>query len=123
MMQRQQFAFSDTGTEVQTSVPFFGEILQYRWVLQSGDTGGNLEISLHPALDEDTGLGWTIASHGLQPQLVKALRQPAQASDGLDTGVDFYVPVVAAGDRIRAVRTATAAGAIVGRLYLWSRAC
>jgi hypothetical protein len=64
-----------------------------------------------------------IASHGLQPQLVKALRQPAQASDGLDTGVDFYVPVVAAGDRIRAVRTATAAGAIVGRLYLWSRAC
>jgi hypothetical protein len=123
MTARSVFQFSDTGTEAQTSVPFFGEILQYRWVLQSGDTGGNLEISLNPALDGDTGLGWTIASHGLQPQLVKALRQPAQASDGLDTGVDFYVPVVAAGDRVRVVRAATAAGAVVARLYLWTRTC
>jgi hypothetical protein len=123
MMQRLQFAFSDTGTQIEDSLPVMGAILQYRWVLASGDTGGSLEISLHPELDDDTGSGWVIASHGLQPQLVKALRQPARASDGLDTGVDFYVPVVAAGDRLRVKRIATAAGAIVGKLYLWSRAC
>jgi hypothetical protein len=119
MLSRQLFQFSDTGTQSDTGPHFMGAILQYRWVHVSGDTGGTIEITLMPRTG-DTGDGWVIASHGLlAPQQSKALRQPAHASDGFDTGVDAYVPVVAAGDRLRVKRTATAAGAIVGRMYVW----
>lgn len=120
MYQRQLFQFTDTGTQTIVGPSFHGEILQYRWALASGDTGGSLEIS-HDIDQADTGQGWVIASHGLQPQLVKALRQPAHAGDGFDTGVDRYVPIVSAGGRLRVKRTNTAAGAVVGRLYVWAK--
>jgi hypothetical protein len=123
MMQRQLFTFSDTGTQSDTGPHFFGEIKQYRWVHVSGDTGGSVEITLMPRTG-DTGDGWVIANHGLlAPQQSKALRQPQHGSDGAadpsDTGAAFGVPIVAAGDRLRVTRIASAAGAIVGRLYVW----
>lgn len=124
MYRRHLFQFSDTGTETLVGSPFSGEVLQYRYVRQSGDTGGNIEIALD--IDQsDTGMGWLIASHGLQPQLVKALRQPQHGADGApdpaDTGAAFGVPIVSNGDRLRVRRTATAVGAMVGRLYVWTR--
>jgi hypothetical protein len=119
MMQRQFFDFTDTGTQALTGPNFSGQIEQYRWVNVSGDTGGTLEIGLYPRAG-DTGDGFVFASHGLVPQLTKAPRQPMHGSDGsqLDTGADLSDVIVAAGDRLRAVKTGASG---VGRLYVWTR--
>jgi len=110
MMQRQHFSFSDTGTEGDTGMPVFGRIRQLRWVLQSGDTGGNLQVGLHPALD--TGLGFLIFNEGLQPQMT---RIPIH----FDTGTGLSTPVIAVGDKLRVKRIATATGTVVGQLWVW----
>jgi hypothetical protein len=119
MMQRHQFAFSDTGTQVQTGVPFFGAVFQMRWVHGSGDTGGAIEVALLPDA-EDTGAGFVILACGLTPAgFLKSPVQPTHQPDGLDTGTIMEVPYVASGDRLQARRTATGpAGA--GRLYVWT---
>lgn len=120
MYQRQFFNLTTSGAASagDTGPSFMGELLQMRWVHQSGDTGGSVEITALP-VHGDTGQGWVIYSGGLTPQFTKALRQPAHASDGFDTGVDEYVPVVAAGDRLRVKMTAPAAKH--GHLYIWSK--
>jgi len=121
MMQRQLFDFTDTGTQAINGPNFSGSVEQYRWVSTGGDTGGTLELSLQPR-QADTGDGFVFASHGLAPQLTKAPRQPQHGSDGAadpaDTGAAFGVPVVAAGDRLRAVKTGATG---TGRLYIWTR--
>lgn len=117
MMQRQLFDFTDTGFQAISGPNFSGKIQQYRWVSVAGDTGGALELSLQPR-QVDTGDGWVIASHALVPQLTKAPRQPMHRTDGsqLDTGADLSDVVVAAGDRLRAVKTGATG---TGRLYVW----
>lgn len=121
MMQRQLFDFTDTGFQAINGPNFSGQVMQYRWVSVAGDTGGALELSLQPR-QSDTGDGFVFASHALTPQFTKAPRQPQHGSDGAadpaDTGAAFGVPVVAAGDRIRAVKTGATG---TGRLYVWSK--
>jgi hypothetical protein len=122
MMQRQLFAFSDTGTEVQVGVPFFGEIHQLRWARAGGDSGGAIEVALLPD-GEDTGLGFVILSCGLTPAgFLKSPVEPTHQPDGLDTGTMLEVPYVGAGDRLQVKRTATGPAG-TGRLYAWVRVC
>lgn len=120
MFQRQTFNLTAGGaaTVGDTGPSFMGEILQMRWTNLSGDTGGSIAISIHPN-QNDTGDGWEIYNGGISPQFTKALRQPAHGPDGTDTGVDAYVPVVAAGDRLRVRMTAAAAKS--GRLHIWTK--
>ena len=121
MYHRQFFDFTDTGTQALTGPNFNGSVEQYRWVSTGGDTGGSLAIGLYP-LSGDTGDGFVFASHSLTPQFTKAPRQPQHGSDGAadpaDTGAAFGVPIVAAGDRLRAVKTGATG---TGRLYVWTK--
>jgi hypothetical protein len=112
MMQRQAFHFADTGTEGDSGPPIFGTIRHVRWILESGDTGGSLQIGLHPALASDTGLGFLVINEGLQPQMT---RVPIH----FDTGTGLSTAIIGVGDRLRVKRIASALGAIVGRVYVW----
>lgn len=120
MMQRQLFDFTDTGTQAINGPNFSGSVEQYRWVSVAGDTGGTLELSLQPR-QADTGDGFVFASHGLTPQFTKAPRMPTHDVSGdadmTDTGTPASPsPIVASGDRIRAVKTGATG---TGRLYVW----
>lgn len=119
MMQRQLFDFTDTGFQAINGPNFSGRIEQYRWVSVAGDTGGALELGLYPRAN-DTGDGFLFASHALTPQITKVPRQASHNASGvaIDTGDDFSVPIVASGDRIRAVKTGATG---TGRLYVWTR--
>ena len=121
MMQRQLFDFTDTGFQAINGPNFSGSVEQYRWVSLAGDTGGTLQIGLYPRAG-DTGDGFLFASHGLQPQLTKAPRQPTHDASGDvdgDTGAPTNVAcIVSAGDRLRAVKTGATG---TGRLYVWTR--
>lgn len=111
---------TDTGAGGDTGPSFFGAIQQMRWVPTTGDTGGDLLLALLP-IAGDTGGGYVFYSDNdcLGSAFTKVPLQPGHASDGFDTGVDQYFPIVAAGDRIRA--KATPGGtAIVGDLYIWT---
>jgi hypothetical protein len=116
----------DTGTGLNggdTGPVFFGEIMQMRWNpdgAAGGDTGGDLFLSLIDALGDTAG-GWLFYSDNdcLGSQFTKVPLQPGHASDGFDTGVDQYHPIVSAGQRIRAK---TAAGVdFAGKLHIWTK--
>lgn len=115
--QRQTFVLGDTGTQVDTGIPFSGTLEQVRWLNTSGDTGGTLELVLMQR-SGDTGDGFLFANHGLTPQFTKSYVIPTHHSDGLDTGAAQETKVTAAGDRLRVKKTG-ATGA--GRLYVWSK--
>ena len=122
-MQRQLFnisggssPFSDTGPS------FHGAILQMRWYPTTADTGGDLAIDLMPSADiADTGQAYTFYDDNdcLGVAFTKVPTQPAHQADGLDTGADLNVPIIAAGDRLR-IRITPGGAAVAGKLYVWS---
>lgn len=130
MIQRQLFnlatsvgvARGDTGPSMQ------GAIMQLRWYPDAADTGqdATLQVGIM-SIAGDTGPGWLFynASHNLGAQFTKAPMQPQHGADGAadpsDTGAAFGIPIVAAGDRLRAKIIPADTGVIVaGRLWIWT---
>lgn len=112
---------TDTGTWGDTGKVFTGEVMQMHWNPDTADTGGDLSLALLPK-ENDTGDGFIFYNDNdcLGANFVKVPLQPGHASDGTDTGVDEYFPVVSAGDRLR-VKVTPGGAAVVGRLYVWTR--
>ena len=122
MMQRQLFNIStDTGVWTDSGPSFSGEILQARYEVITGDTGGDLAIWLQQA-NGDTGNGIVVATHAnLNTDFVRCWRQPVHSTAGaVDTGADQTVPIVAAGDHLR-VKVTPGGAAVAGKLYIWTR--
>ena len=111
---------TDTGTHGDTGQPFMGSIAQMRWAPQTGDTGGDLLIALLPKAG-DTGEGFVFFNDNdcLGAGFNKVPLQPGHASDGFDTGVDQYHPIVGAGDRLR-IKVTPGGAAVIGTLYVWT---
>ena len=121
MISRQRFAINtDTGTQGDTGPVFMGSIVQMRWAPATGDTGGDLLMALLP-IAGDTGEGFVFFNDNdcLGSGFNRVPLQPAQGSDGLDTGVDQYHPIVGAGDRLR-IKVTPGGAAVVGNLYVWT---
>jgi hypothetical protein len=122
MLSRQKYDVStDTGVWTDTGPAFSGGVVQMRWEPVTGDTGGDLQISLLSELGADTGNGIIVYDDNdcLGADFMKVPMQPAHGPDGSDTGVDDYAPIVAAGDRLR-VKVTPGGAAVVGRLYIWT---
>jgi hypothetical protein len=125
-MQRSYFPVVVTGgvAYAANTVPINGEVKQFRWH-HATDTGqvATIEVAVLPD-QSDTGLGWQIyarASANVATPFVVAPRQPAHDALGLDTGVDEYVPIAMAGDRLRVKVTPADTGVVIdGKLYIWS---
>lgn len=103
--------------------PIQGEIKQLRWH-HAVDTGQIAVIELAVLPDQaDTGLGWQVyarASANVAAAFVVAPRQAAHDHLGLDTGVDFYVPIALAGDRLGLRVTPADTGVVIdAKLYIW----
>lgn len=119
-MQRLNFNINtDTGTQGDTGPNIHGAIMQMRWSPTTGDTGGDLQLALLPK-SGDTGDGFVFYQDNdcLGANFTRVPRQPGHSSDGTDTGVDEYHPIVAAGDRIR-VKVTPGGASVAGRLYVW----
>src|SRR5688572_24932582 len=98
MITRQRFNINtDTGTAGDTGPNFSGEIMQMAWVPTTGDTGADLYVALLPVDTTDTAGGLTIHNKAdcLGASFVRKPVIPGFTSDGFDTGVDDYFPVVA----------------------------
>jgi hypothetical protein len=124
MITRQHYEVNtDTGTWGDTGPPAHGAVLQMRWYPTTGDTGADLQITLMPKAG-DTGHGWFVYNDNdvMGTQFVKCPSQPQHSSAGAalpaDTGAQFGVPIVLAGDRPR-VKVIPGGAAVVGDLYLW----
>ena len=124
-MQRHTFQIdTDTGTQGDTGVPFYGAVLQMRWNPTTVDTGADLQVGMKPRTG-DTGDGWLFYDDNdvLGTDFVRAPRQPQHGSDGAvdpaDTGAAFGVPVYGAGDRLR-VKVIPGGAACAGTLYIWT---
>ena len=111
---------TDTGTWTDTGW-LSGQLEQIAWKPTTGDTGADLALYLLPTVG-DTGDGIEIYNNNdcLGADFVQAPRQPAHDAAGLDTGVDQYVPIVGAGDRLR-VKVTPGGAAVAGTLYVWSK--
>ena len=121
MISRQRFAINtDTGSQGDTGPVFMGSIVQMRWAPATGDTGGDLLMALLPKAG-DTGEGFVFFNDNdcLGAGFNRVPLQPAHASDGFDTGVDQYHPIVGAGDRLR-IKVTPGGAAVVGNLYIWT---
>lgn len=122
MITRQRFNINtDTGTAGDTGPNFSGEIMQMAWVPTTGDTGADLYVALLPVDTTDTAGGLTVYNDAdcLGSSFLRKPVIPGFTSDGLDTGVDDYFPVVAAGDRLR-IKVTPAGAAVVGTLFVWT---
>jgi len=122
MISRQRFNVNtQSGVWTDTGPAFMGGIMQMRWDPSTPDTGADLELSLLSEDASDTGNGIVFYSDNdcLGADFMKVPLQPGHASDGTDTGVDQYFPIVSAGDRIR-VRVTPGGAAVVGTLHLWT---
>ena len=121
---RQRFAFSDTGTQIDTGPPFVGEIMQVRWNPTS-DTGAALQLGLYPK-EGDTGDGWLFIDDtgGLRANFIIAPRQHIAFLDGSNASDTGRAPIVSAGDRLRAKVSAqgTSTTVVSGTLYVWMKA-
>ena len=109
---------TDTGTFSDTGPYFYGGIMQMRWVPQTPDTGADLDVSL---LSKEGDSGWTFYSDNdcLGAEFTRVPMQPVHGYSGTDTGSNGRVPIVGAGDRIRATVTPGGA-AVIGDLYIWT---
>jgi hypothetical protein len=121
-VQRQRFNIStDTGSVTDTGPAFSGAIQQVRWEATTGDTGADLQISLLTQPAGDTGNGWIFFEDNdcLGSDFTRVPLQTSHGPDGLDTGVDQYSPIVAAGDRLR-VKVTPGGAAVAGTLFVWT---
>ena len=121
-MHRQFFAIdTDTGTQTDSGPSFHGAVYQTRWEVTTVDTGADLAIYLQQR-PGDTGNGVLVVSDNdvLGTDFVRAYRHPVHntAGNAIDTGDDFAVPVVSAGEHLR-VKVTPGGAAVVGRLYVW----
>jgi hypothetical protein len=118
---RQRFdVATDTGSWTDTGPSFTGAIMQMAWNPVTGDTGGDLQVSLVPVQGGDTGESWHLLDDNdcLGADFIKAPRQRTHGFDGTpDTGI--AVPFVAHGDRLR-VKVTPGGAAVVGQLYVWT---
>jgi len=122
MLTRQRFDVSTgSGVWTDTGPPFTGAVQQMRWDAITGDTGGDLQLSLLSEGAADTGNGWVFYDNNdcLGADFTNVPVQPSHSSDGFDTGVDQYNPIVAAGDRLR-VKVTPGGSAVVGTLFVWT---
>lgn len=122
MISRQLFSVdTDTGVWVDSGAPFSGRVLQARWEVTTGDTGGDLAMYLQQR-PGDTGNGVLVVSDNdiLGADFVRQYRSPTHNTSGnaIDTGDDFSEPVLSAGEHLR-VRVTPGGAAVVGRLYVW----
>jgi hypothetical protein len=122
MLNRLRFDFATAGDPVSDTGPaVYGEIHQVVWRRASGDTGGEVELTLLPDAD-DTGSGVLVLRAGLVP--AGWIKFPRYASHDPDGGGDTGAaaaeaqPVVACFERLRATLTPGNTGA-TGRLWVW----
>lgn len=111
-----------------TGPSFHGEVSQVRWIPDTDDTGqsGTLSLSLLMEKEGDTGLGFVVyseASLNLGTDVLRYPRQPVVFSTGAgNSGDTGYVPVIAAGERLRGKVTPGDTGMVIaGRLIVWTR--
>ena len=110
---------TDTGSQKVTGPSFTGAIMQMRWSPTTADTGADLLVSLLPrAADSGDGFLFYNDNDCLGSGFTRVPLQPAHSSDGFDTGVDQYHPIVAAGDRLQ-VEVIPGGAAVVGSLFIW----
>lgn len=116
---RQTFTLSGSSPFSDTGPSFFGAIMQMRWYPTTVDTGADIALDLMPDRS-DTGQAITFYSKTdcLGAAFTKVPTQPSHHSDGFDTGASNDVPIVAAGDRIRA--RVTPGATCAGRLIIWT---
>ena len=123
MLNRQSYQVNtDTGTWSRVGPSFMGGVMQIGWSPSTGDTGGDLAISLLPAGDGDTGAGWVIYDNNdcLGADFLQSLTKSAVHANGSDTGSGgAQVPVVSAGDRLK-VKVTPGGAAVVGTLNIWT---
>ena len=121
MIERKTFNIStDTGTQGDTGrVHVHGSIEQIRWSPTTGDTGGDLTLTLLTQTGDTAG-GFNIFADQdcLGAGFTKQPTIPQTHIDGFDTGASLDVPVVAAGERLR-VKVTPGGAAVVGKLHVY----
>lgn len=116
-----QIAAASSSVSAGDTGPYFnGAILQMQWAPTTADTGADLTLTLLAADGDTTGsVDFYNDNDCLGAGFLKSPRLSAHAGDGLDTGADSSVPVVSAGQRVRAKAAPGGNATLAGTLYIW----